>query len=132
MRALNGAHGPLRAVRLQRSSDPVHTTFHFRALADLAGATTGVVDDQQLAANLAAQRVDVAGLDAELSARLREALRMNVAVTLPGAGARAWFVAPGTRKVLTTSSSVFDLDRVGLARSRGRARRRDAHPGVRR
>ena len=111
MKELNGAHGPLRAVHLRRSSDPVHTNFHFRALADLAGMTAGVVDDQQLAANLAGQRVDVAGLDAGLSTRLRDALRMNVAVTLPGTGARVWHVAPGTRKVLETSSSVFDIDR---------------------
>jgi hypothetical protein len=111
MKDLNGANGPLRSVRLLRSSDPVRTKFHVRALADLAGATSGVVEDQQLAANLAAQRVNVAGLDTTLTARLRDALRMNVAVALPGDGTRAWHLAPGTRKVLQTSSSEFDFDR---------------------
>ena len=64
----------------------MRTTFDFRALADLAGAGSGVVGDEQLAANLSAQRVDVAGLDAALTAQLREALRMRVAVALAGRG----------------------------------------------
>jgi hypothetical protein len=105
---LSGTHGPVRNVRLRRGSDPVRTTFRFRALADLAGITAGVVDDRQLAANLSAQRVDVAGLDATLTARLKEALRLHVAISLPGGGTRVWNVAPGTRAVLDRSSSQFD------------------------
>ncbi|MGZ8762745.1 MAG: hypothetical protein ACXW2Y_05410 [Acidimicrobiia bacterium] len=112
MADLNGADGPLRAVRLERGSDPVRTTFDFRALADLAGLESGVASDQQLAANLSAQRVDVAGLDAALTARLRDALRMNVAVALPGGGTRVWRLPPGTRSVLETSSSQPDLVRI--------------------
>ena len=111
MADLNGSGGPLRNVRLRRGSDPVRTTFRFRALADLAGIRTGVVDDQQLAANLSAQRVDVAGLDAGLTARLKDALRLHVSVSLPGGGTRVWNVAPGSRAVLASSSSQFDLGR---------------------
>jgi hypothetical protein len=111
MAGLNGPDGPMRAVRLRRDSDPVRTTFRFRALVDLAGIESGVAADQQLSANLAGQRVDVAGLDAALTAQLRDALRMNVSVALPGGGTRVWSIAPGTRKVVATSSSAFDLGR---------------------
>jgi hypothetical protein len=112
MSDLNGPDGPLRAVRLARGTDPLRTTFDFHALADLAGVESGVAGDEQLAANLAAQQVDVAGLDAALTAQLRDALRMNVAVALPGAGTRVWRLAPGTRTVLETSSSQLDPARV--------------------
>jgi hypothetical protein len=111
MADLNGADGPIRAVRLRRHRDPVRTTFRFRALADLAGIESGVAGDRQLAANLSVERVDVTGLDAALTSRLRDALRMDVAVALPTAGTRVWHLAPGTRKVLETSSSQFDLGR---------------------
>jgi hypothetical protein len=112
MAELNGTDGPLRVVRLRRAAHPVRTTFDFRALADLAGVESGVASDGELAANLSAQGVDVAGLDAALTAQLREALLMNVAVALPGAGTRVWHLAPGTRTVLETSSSQLDLQRV--------------------
>jgi hypothetical protein len=112
MAELNGPDGPLRAVGLHRGSDPVRTTFDFHALADLAGVESGVASDEQLAANLAAQGVDVSGLDSALSARLRHSLRMNVAVVLPGAGTRAWHLPPGTRRVLETSSAQLDVSRV--------------------
>ncbi len=111
MKDLNGADGPLRSVRLNRTRDLVHTKFRFRARADLAGVTSGIVGDSQLAANLAGQRVDVAGLDAKLSARLRDALRMDVAVALPGGGTTSWHLAPGTAKALEASSSEFDIAR---------------------
>jgi hypothetical protein len=112
MAELNGSSGPLRAVRLRRSTDPLRTTFDFRARADLAGVESGVAGDEQLAANLSAQRVDVAGLDASLTTRLRESLRMRVAVALPGADTRVWRLAPGTRTVLTTSSSELAVARI--------------------
>jgi hypothetical protein len=111
MAELNGPDGPLRGVRLRRSTDPVRTTFDFRALADLAGAESGVVSDAELAANLSAQRVYVTGLDAALTAQLRDALRMRVAVALPGAGTRVWRLAPGTRTVLETDSSQLEFGR---------------------
>ncbi len=112
MAELNGPDGPLRGVRLRRSTDPVRTTFDFRAIANLAGAESGVAGDAELVANLSAQRVDVAGLDAALTAQLRDALRMRVAVALPGAGTRVWRFAPETRTVLETDSSRLDVTRV--------------------
>ncbi len=112
MVGLNGVTGPLRAVRLDRGSEVARSTFDFRALADLAGVESGVATDQQLASNLSAQRVEVAGLDAVLTAQLRDALRMNVAVALPGARTRVWHLAPGTRTVLETSSSQLDVGRL--------------------
>ncbi len=112
MAELNGPDGPLQAVRLRRSTDPVRTTFDFRALADLAGVESGVATDEQLAANLSAQRVDVAALDAALTARLREDLRMRVSVALPSGGTTVWRLAPGTRTDLRTSSQQFDLGRI--------------------
>lgn len=105
MRDLNGPNGPLRAVRLTRDRGPLRTEFDFHALADLAATGAGVAADQQLAANVAAQRVDVAALDAELTGQLHDALRFRVATTLPGGGTTVWEVAPGTRRLLAASSS---------------------------
>jgi hypothetical protein len=111
MTQLNGARGPLRQVRLSKTTDPVRTTFQFRALADLAGVDAGVITDPQLAANLSAQRVDVAGLDAALTGKVRDALSMRVAVALPAAASKSWVLPPHSKQMLETSSTRFDPGR---------------------
>ena len=124
MADLNGAGGPIRASGCGGGSDPVRTTFRFRALADLAGIRTGVVDDQQLAANLTAQR-----------RRRRRPRRPAHRRAEGGAAPPRRGLAPGrrheglerrarSRTVLAASSSQFDLGRARVVRRRHPARRR--------
>jgi hypothetical protein len=111
---LNGDGGPLRSTRIRRSTDPVRTKIRFETTVDLPAVSAGVVDDQELAANLTAQRVDVAGLDASLTERIRDSLGVRVSVALPDGGTRTWTVAPDTRRVLAASSATVDVGRVVL------------------
>jgi len=111
---LNGADGPLRAVRLRRSSGAVRTTYEFHAVGDIGAATAGVTDDDELIANLTAQRVDVGPFETSLTEQVREALHLRVEVSLPGAGTRTWTIPPDSRRALSTSSTTFELGRAVL------------------
>lgn len=109
---LSGEHGPLQAVSVHRDVGPLRTTHHFRGIADLARIDAGIAADPELAASLTGQHIDVAGLDAALTTRVKDSLRLTVRARLPGSGSRTWVVKPGTRAVLRTSSSTFDRGHV--------------------
>ncbi len=56
---LNGADGPLRGVRVTRSTSTFSSDWGFSGVADLKDLKTGLTGDQELVGRLTAERVDV-------------------------------------------------------------------------
>jgi hypothetical protein len=111
---LNGPDGPLRAVKVTRSTSTFGTDWSFSGVADLKDLKTGVADDGELVARLSAQRVDVAALDLRLNAAVRDALRLHVTADLPKASPEVFPVPPGKTVVMSTSSSDTAVGRMAL------------------
>ncbi|MGZ4690638.1 MAG: hypothetical protein ACXVKA_04645 [Acidimicrobiia bacterium] len=111
---LNGPDGPVRDVRVKRTTSTFTTDWSFSGVADLKDVKTGIAADSELVARLAAERVDVAGLDQRLLAQTRDALRLRVTVALPKASAKVFPVRPGTTVVMRTSSSETATTRLAL------------------
>ncbi len=111
---LSGPKGPLRDMRFSRDRAMFSTEFRARGLVDLEAVGTGIQDDPELAAALAAQRIDVNALDQSLLDQIHKALRVRTTVKLPGEKARTVVAEPGSRVDLAVSSRVTDTRRVVL------------------
>lgn len=111
---LSGDHGPLRDVALHRNEQFLQTDFDLVGRVDLSALETGITEDPELAAALAAERIDVNAVDAQLLDQLRDALRAEVAVSLPGRGLRLVDAEPGVSTDLATSSTARHRVRIGL------------------
>jgi hypothetical protein len=109
---LNGADGPLRGVRVTRSTSTFSSDWGFSGVADLKDFKTGITSDQELVGRLAAQRVDVAALDQRLLLESHDALRLHVIADLPHASADAFPVRAGVTTVMHTSSSQTAITRI--------------------
>ncbi len=107
---LNGDDGPLRDVSLSRDEGLLFTSYDLDGVVDLSDLRTGVTADAELVAALTGQAVDVSALDQRLLDQIRESLRLEVDVSLPGE-ARTVTPAAGETVDLTTSSSRFDPGR---------------------
>jgi len=109
---LNGADGPLRDVRVARTSSTFRTEWEFSGIADLETLKTGIATDAELLARLAAERVDVAALDQRLVADTKDALRLTVTADLPKASPHLFPVPRGKTVVMETSSSATATGRI--------------------
>jgi hypothetical protein len=109
---LNGPDGPLRRVRVTRSSSTFTQSWAFSGVADLKDEKTGVTSDQELVGRLTAQRVDVAALDQQLLLQERGALRLHVTADLPHASPHAFPVRTGRTTVMHTTSSDTAVTRI--------------------
>jgi hypothetical protein len=109
---LNGADGPLRGVRVTRSTSTFSTDWGFAGVADLKDLKSGLTSDQELVGRLTAERVDVGALDQRLLLETRAALRLHVIADLPHASSREFPVRAGATTVLHTSSSQTAITRI--------------------
>lgn len=112
--ALDGEHGPLRDVELDRDVGAFRGRWSFRGAGDARELGTGLTDDAELVARLTNERVDVAGLDAALARQVQEAFHLRVTVSLPNAAPKAFPVPVGKRVVMATSSSDVDYSHVAM------------------
>jgi hypothetical protein len=83
VRALNGADGPVRALRATRDRGLLATDYGVSGRIDLDAVTTGVNDDAELLERLQALGVDVAAIDTQLLAQVRSSFDVSVVVRLP-------------------------------------------------
>lgn len=81
---------------------------------DLRDLGTQIGDDEELVASLQAAGLDVAGLDAQLEAELRDALRVQVRVEAPGGRVTTVELAPGQQESVAAARSEFDTNRLVL------------------
>jgi hypothetical protein len=111
---LNGPDGPLRDVKVTRSSSTFTQEWTFSGIADLKDMKTGITTDADLVARLTAQRVNVAALDLRLLAQTQKALRLHVTADLPHAAPKVFPTPPGASSVMHTSSSETAMSRILL------------------
>ena len=111
---LNGEDGPLRDVRVTRTTSTFRTEWAFSGIADLETLKTGIATDAELLARLTAERVDVAALDQRLLADTRDSLRLSVTADLPKASPDEFPVRPGTTVAMQTSSSATATGRIAM------------------
>jgi hypothetical protein len=111
---LNGADGPLREVRVGRSTSTFSTDWSFAGIGDRETLKTGIASDAELLARLTADRVDVAALDQRLLVDTQAALRLRVTADLPNASPKVFPVPPGKTAVMHTSSSARATGRIAL------------------
>jgi hypothetical protein len=111
---LNGADGPLRDVKVTRTSSTFTQKWAFSGIADLKDMKTGIATDADLVARLTAQRVNVAALDLRLLAQTQQALRLHVTADLPHASPKLFPTPPGSSSALHTSSSETAMNRILL------------------
>jgi hypothetical protein len=109
---LNGADGPLRGVRVTRSTSTFSTHWGFSGVTDLKDFKTGITTDQELVGRLTAERVDVSALDQRLLLETHDALRLHVIADLPHASAREFPVRAGVTTVMHTSSNQTAITRI--------------------
>ena len=111
---LNGADGPLRDVKVTRSSSTFTQKWAFSGIADLKDMKTGLTTDADLVARLSAQRVNVAALDLRLLAQIQQSLRLHVTADLPHVSPKVFPTPAGATSVLHTSSSETAMSRLLL------------------
>jgi len=100
--------GDVKVVRergLFRSRDEVSVDVDMREV----GAR--LLDDEELVASLQAAGLDVATLDQQLEAELRDSLRVNVTMEAPDETVTAAELAPGQRQSVAAAGSDFNGDR---------------------
>jgi hypothetical protein len=114
LRELDGESGPLRSSEFTRSRSFFATEFAAAATVDLAALQTGLLADADLTAALQAQGVDVAAVDQQLLAQLRDALSVRLVVELPDGSRTVIEPEPGRAATLEASASMLDTRRVLL------------------
>ncbi len=78
---------------------------------DLREVGTRLLDDKELVASLQAAGLDVATLDEQLEAELRDSLRVNVTMEAPNETVATAQLAPGQHQSVAAASSDFNGDR---------------------
>lgn len=146
VRELNGDLGPLRRLRATRDYGLLTTDYSVTGRMDLARAGSGVADDAELSASLAALGVDVNVIDEQLRAQVQSSFDLKVVVRLPGAHPVTFAPRAGsTSAVIDASTSVRNTQRVlylvaavgfvvlaAVLWARGGRRRRRGRGGARR
>jgi len=113
--ALNGADGPLPALRASREHGLIATDYGVEGSIDLDKVTTGVHSDKELLARLQALGVDVAAIDAQLLAQVRSSFSLKVVVRLPDQKPVTFTPKKGTSVAkVDASSQILDTTRIAF------------------
>ncbi len=108
---LVGANGILRSPSIARSRGWLHSNDSLSMVVDLRAPSTGIGSDADLQARLRAAGVDPAAIDKNLTAELRSALHVSVALHLPNGQTRTYEVPSGTTTTVHASESTTNWDR---------------------
>ncbi len=110
---LNGKIGPLPSLGATRDEGLFSTEYGVHGEIDIGAAGSGIADDEQLVAKLAALGVDVGSIDQQLLAQVQSSFGLRVVVKLPDQ--KPVIFAPGegaTTKQVVASSSVMNTERI--------------------
>jgi len=110
----SGTDGPLRGVRATREVGFLATEYGLVGDVDLANVTTGVPTDPELLANLSAQSVDPAVIDAQLLASVKASFGLKIVARLPGSKAQTVVAEPGAATPISLTASVRDTQRLAF------------------
>ena len=111
VREISRANGPLRGFRASRRTSTFATHWKVDGRVDLHRPNLGVTSDQQLVANLTAERVDIPQIEARLATQLK-GLRIHAVAELPDGERREVLARSGHRAVLHATSDIADVNRV--------------------
>ncbi len=110
---LNGKIGPLPSLTATRDDGIFSTEYGVSGKIDVGAAGSGIADDQELVAKLAALGVDVNVIDQQLLAQVQSSFGLRVVVKLPGQQAVAFTPKEGsTAATVDASSSVMNTGRI--------------------
>jgi hypothetical protein len=102
---LDGRDGAVRDVQLVRTRALLHDHDSVSALVDLSHLRAGVSDDAALTARLRSAGVDVAALDAGLSARIKGSFDLTVSIVLPDGTRTVVRLEPGQQRTVSVAST---------------------------
>jgi hypothetical protein len=110
---LNGKIGPLPSLTATRSEGIFSTGYGVQGKIDIGAAGSGVADDQELVAKLAALGVDVNAIDQQLLAQVQSSFGLRVVVKLPDQPPVTFTPAKGaTTAKVAANSSVMNTERI--------------------
>lgn len=109
---LSGDAGPLQASEFTRTRSLFSTKTAASATVDVDRMTTGILADPDLVASLQAQGLDVAAVDQQLAAQLREAFHLKLVVELPDGQRTVVEPAAGAPATVDSAASVLDTRRI--------------------
>ena len=115
LQELSGDAGPLESAAVTRKRSVFSTKTEATATVDLDRMSTGVLADSDLAASLAAQGLDPAAVDQQLTAQLRDAFRLTVVLELPDGQRTVVEPKVGAPATIDSSASVLDTRRILFA-----------------
>jgi hypothetical protein len=110
---VSGTVGPLKRLHATRDRGLISTRYGLTGTIDLSKLQTGIAADPDLVKNLTGQQIDVNALDASLTQRLQDSLKLQVVVKLPG-GTTTFVGRSGKATAVDASSSVLDTRRIAL------------------
>ncbi len=113
VRELSGPDGPLQKFSASREPATFATKWRVTGEVDLRTPKLGIGSDQQLVANLTAERVDIPKIESDLVAKL-DGLRVHAVVQLPDGERREVSATGGKRAALSATSEATDVGRLGL------------------
>jgi hypothetical protein len=111
---LVGPTGLLRDPQLTRERGILRSRDELSIEGDLRSPGTGIQQDPELVAALQAAGLDVAALDQQLQAELREALSLDVTVEVEGERTETVALVPGEQERVVAAHSRFDSGRLAL------------------
>ncbi len=113
VRELSGSDGPLQKFEAARTASTFTTKWRVTGEVDLRTPKLGIGADQQLVANLTAERVDIPKIESDLVAKLA-GLRVRAVAELPDGERRVVTAFVGKRAALVAASEATDVGRLGL------------------
>ena len=111
VREINGADGPLSGFTATRQASTFTTRWKVNGTVDLRAPKLGVTTDQQLVANLTAERVDIPQIETRLTSQLQH-LRVRLVADLPDGVRREVSATLGRNAVLHETSARTDVNRL--------------------
>ncbi|MBK5287613.1 MAG: hypothetical protein JJE46_04000 [Acidimicrobiia bacterium] len=110
---LSGPDGPLQKFEAAREVSTFSTKWRVSGSVDLRAPRLGIGADQQLVANLTAERVDVPQVEADLVGKL-DGLRVHAVAELPDGERREVSTTVGKQAALAADGESTDVGRVAL------------------
>jgi hypothetical protein len=108
---LVGPTGLLTDAQVRRDRGLLRSQDELALTADLRRPSTGILKDPELLTALQASGLDVATLDQQLQAQLRESLTLSVTLIAPGDKEETVELLPGELDTITAARSRFDSGR---------------------